>query len=133
MYIVFLIRWYVCRCFFHFFWSFLGRKPPCCVVRFVRFGMGNALHVSWIFSEIFCISRSNFVQVSFHCSSVIWLFASVFVSSLIWSEFSSKNSVLNFSIFSCGMGFRILVGLSVIVGMYRAISVFCGMCSDTGE
>ena len=28
------------RCFSHCFWVFLGRKPPCCDVRFVKVGRG---------------------------------------------------------------------------------------------
>ena len=57
----------------------------------------------------------------------------MFVSSFIWSAFSSKNFVLKFSIFACGIGFNILRGLSVIAGIHRAISVFFGICSVTGE
>ena len=55
------------------------------------------------------------------------------VSSFIWSAFSSKNSVLNFSIFVCGMGFSILVGLFIVGGVHRAINVFGGICRVTGE
>ena len=42
MYIVFMVRWYVARYFFHSLASFRGRKPPCCVVLFVRCGNGAA-------------------------------------------------------------------------------------------
>jgi hypothetical protein len=45
-----------------FFWSFFGKNPPCCDVRSVSSGIGGALHVSWILSEIFVIMRSNFVH-----------------------------------------------------------------------
>ena len=55
------------------------------------------------------------------------------VRSLIWVAFSSKNSVLNFSIFVGGMGLSILGVLSVAGGMQRAIRVLGGMCSVTGE
>ena len=57
----------------------------------------------------------------------------MFVSSFIWSAFSSKKIILNFSILSCGMGLSILGSLSDIGGTQRAISVFGGICSDTGE
>ena len=99
----------------------------------MRVGIGGALHVSCILSEIFCIIWSSCVQDDCHWSFVSWLFLNVFVSSLIWSAFSSKNYVLNFSIFVCGIGFNILVGLSAIGGILRASSVFGGMCSVTGE
>ena len=55
------------------------------------------------------------------------------VSSLICSAFSSKNVVLNVSMFSCGMGFSILGGLSIVGGVQRVNSVFGGMCSVIGE
>ena len=97
-------------------------------MRFVRSGRGGALHVSWILSEIFSISLSSDVQEDCH-----WSFFSVFVSSFICSAFSSKNSVLNISMFVWGIGFSILGGLFVVGGIQRAISVFDGMCSVTGE
>ena len=47
-------------------------------------------------------------------------------------EFSSKNMMLNFSTFSSGIGFSILVG-GVFVGVKGlAISVLCGICNATG-
>ena len=113
--------------------SFLGRKPPCCAVRFVRSGRGGALHVFWIFSEMFCIRWSNIVHVVNHCSLVSWFCFRMFVSSFCCVAFSSKNYVLNFSMFVWGMGFRSLGGLSVVGGRHRASSVFGGMCSVTGE
>ena len=99
----------------------------------MRSGRGGALHVSWILSEIFCMIWSNFVHVVCHCSFVSWSCMRMFVSSFSCGAFSSKNSVLNFSMFICGMGFRILGGLSVVGGGQRASSVFGGMCSVTGE
>ena len=57
----------------------------------------------------------------------------MFVSSFIWSAFSSKNFVLKFSMLACGMGLSILGGLSVIGDITRASSVFGGICSITGE
>ena len=95
--------------------------------------MGGALQVSCIFSEIFCIRWSSCVQDICHSVFVIRSFINVFVSSLIWSEFSSKNSVLNFSIFVGGMGFKILGGLSIVGVICRANSVLGGMCNDIGE
>ena len=82
---------------------------------------------------MFCIIWSSIVHDECHWLSVSWLCCSVLVSSLICSVFSSKNSVLNFSMFACGMGFNILGGLSVVGGVSRAIRVFGGMCSVTGE
>ena len=55
------------------------------------------------------------------------------MSSFIWSAFSTKNYVLHFSMFTCGIGFNILGGLSVVGGIQRASSVFGGICSVTGE
>ena len=52
IYIPFLI-WYVLICFFHIFCSFLGKKPPCCDALLVSVGIGVALHVFLIVSDIF--------------------------------------------------------------------------------
>ena len=57
----------------------------------------------------------------------------MFVSSFIWSAFSSKNSILKFSIFACGIGFNILGGLLVDGSRCRASNVFGGICSATGK
>ena len=51
MYYVFLIRWYVDRCFFHCICIFLGKKLLCCDVRFVSVGIGGALQVF-----VFCVT-----------------------------------------------------------------------------
>ena len=99
----------------------------------MRSGRGGALHVSWILSEIFCIKWSNIIHVVCHCSLVSWFFIKILVSSFSSGAFSSKNSVLNLSIFICGMGFKILGGFSVVGGISRAISVFGGICSVIGE
>ena len=53
IYIPFLIRWYVSICFFHIFCSFLGKKPPCCDALLVIVGIGIALHLFSIVSDIF--------------------------------------------------------------------------------
>ena len=55
VYTAFQIRWYVLTCYFHVFWSFLGKNPPCCVVLFVSEDSGTMLHVFSMVSEIFCI------------------------------------------------------------------------------
>ena len=57
----------------------------------------------------------------------------MFVSSFIWSVFFSKNYVLKFSIFVCGIGFNILGGLSVVFGIQRVSNVLVGICSVTEE
>ena len=73
------------------------------------------------------------MHVVSHCSLVSWLCFKMFGSSFNCGAFSSNNFVLNFSIFVCGIGFRILGGLSIFGGGHRASSVFGGMCSVTGE
>ena len=47
-------------------------------------------------------------------------------------EFSSKNVMLNFSIFSGGMGFSILTGGVFVGGGGLAMRVLWGTCSTTG-
>ena len=54
------------RCFFHSLASFLGRKPPCCAVLFVRFGSGGALQVFSMVSETLSTILSRDVQVVSH-------------------------------------------------------------------
>ena len=65
--------------------------------------------------------------------SVKCSFDSIVVSSFIWGEFSSKNNILSLSMFSFGMGFRILGGWFVFCCVGRASSVLGGICSVTGE
>ena len=79
------------------------------------------------------MSWSSFIQVVCHWLSVSWLFFTMLVSSFICSAFSSKNFVLKVSIFSCGMGFNILGGLSIVGVILRASSVLGGMCRVTRE
>ena len=43
------------RCFFHGLANLRGKKPSCWAVRFVSCGIGDALHVSFMFCEIFLI------------------------------------------------------------------------------
>ena len=52
---------------------------------------------------------------------------------VIWRAFSSKNSILNFSMFASGMGFKVLVVGCFGVGVGLATSTFGGMCRVTGE
>ena len=111
------------RCFFHFFCSFLGRKPPCWVVRCVSEGRGGALQVSWVLSDICCIRWSSLMQDISHWLSDKCSFVSIVVSSFICREFSSKNTILSFSMFSCGMGFRILGCLFIFGCVGRASNV----------
>ena len=54
------------------------------------------------------------------------------VRAFIRAEFSSKNVMLNFSMFSGGIGFSILVGEVFVGDEGLAISVLCGICSMTG-
>ena len=68
-----------------------------------------------------------------HWLSVRCSFINIKVSSSIWREFSSNNIILNFSMLSCGMGFRILGGLFIFGCVGRAKSVLGGICSVTGE
>ena len=129
---VFLIRWYVLRCFFHFLANFRSRKPPCCAALFVRVGVGAALQVFSSDTEIFPIILSNSIHASCHWSVVRWLwFSSKLVSSFSRVEFASKNSILNFSKFSGGIGFSILVGIIFARGGGLAMSMFWGMCKMT--
>ena len=121
------------RCFFHSLASFRGRKPPCCVVLFVRCGNGAALHVFSMDSEIFPTMWSRDTHASCHRVGLRWLlFSSRLVSSFICVRFLSKKSMLNISRFSGGIGFNILV-VGVVVGIGGlAMSRFCGMCRVTG-
>ena len=48
-----------------------------------------------------------------------------------WS-LPQKNSMLKFSKFSDGIGFRILIWVFFTGGGGLAMSVFCGICSVTG-
>ena len=70
MYIVFLIGGMYSRCFFHSLDSFRGKKPPCCDVLFVRVGIGVALQVFSMVSEISPIMLSNGMHASCHWSGV---------------------------------------------------------------
>ncbi len=54
------------------------------------------------------------------------------VRFFICAEFSSKNVMLNFSMFSGGMGLSILVGGVFVGSGGLAIRVLWGICSVTG-
>ena len=98
------------RCFFHSLASFRGRKLPCCVVLLVTCGNGTAFHVFSMVSEISPIMLSRDIHASCHKVGLRWLlFSSRLVSSFICVRFLSKNSILNISRFSGGIGFNILV------------------------
>ena len=73
------------------------------------------------------------MQDDCHWSFVSWPLLSVSVSAFNWSAFSTKNYVLKFSIFICGIGFNILGGLFVVGGVHRASSVLVGICNVVGE
>jgi hypothetical protein len=45
--------WYVDSSYFHFFWSFRGRQPPCLDVWLVSVGTGGAVHVSSMIFDMF--------------------------------------------------------------------------------
>ena len=53
MYIPSLIRWYVLICFSIFFVVSMAKNPPCCDGLLVSVGIGFALHVFLIVSDIF--------------------------------------------------------------------------------
>lgn len=118
---------------FPLFWSFLGRKPPCCDVIGVNWGRGGALHVSKIVVDISWTRWSIVVHAVCHWSLLRWLFVSKVVSSFIWSVLVSKNFVVKLSRFSWGMGFRSLCGFGVGCGIGRVSSLFGGICNETGE
>ena len=54
------------------------------------------------------------------------------VRAFICAEFSSKNVMLNFLMFSSGNGFSILVDDVFVGGGGLAIRVLWGICSVTG-
>jgi hypothetical protein len=54
------------------------------------------------------------------------------VRAFICVKFSSKNVMLNFTMFSGGIGFSILVGDVFVGGGDLAIRLLWGICSTTG-
>ena len=108
--IVLRIRWYVCRCFFHSFASFLGRNPPCFAVLGVKSGNVCAAHVSSSVVDISLVRISSVSHADFHCGGESCVFeVSRLVRFCIVMEFFSKKDVWNFSMFVLGMGLSILV------------------------
>lgn len=82
---------------------------------------------------MFYISVSREVYASCHCSGVDWLFnCRSVVRFFNCIEFSSKNFVLNFSIFSVGIGFNICGGLFSKGGGGRANRLLRRMCRYIG-
>jgi hypothetical protein len=53
VFMAFLMVWYVDSSFFHCFWSFRGRYPPCLDVWLVSVGIGGAVHVSSMVFDMF--------------------------------------------------------------------------------
>ena len=100
MYIAFQIRWYVLIWFFHIFCSFLSKKPPCCDALLISIGMGIALHVFLMVSNIFWMMWSICEHVDCHWFSVSWSNEKRLLILFNWIAFSSKNMVLSFSRFS---------------------------------
>ena len=100
----------------------------------MRVGIGVALQVFSMTIEIFLTMLSSVVQASCHWSGVrlLW-FSSRLVSSFTCVVFASKNSILNFSKFSGGIGFNILIGVIFTGFSGLAISRFWGMCKVTGK
>ena len=116
--IVLQIRWYVCRCFFHSFASFLGRNPPCFAILGVNSGNVCAAHVSSSVVDISLVRISSVSHADFHCGGESCAFEfSRFVRFSIVMEFFSKKDVWNFSMFVLGMGLSILIWL--LVGGFR--------------
>ena len=83
--------------------------------------------------EILLTMLSREMHASCHRVGLSWLlFSSRLVNLFICVRFLSKNSILNISRFSGGIGFDILV-VGVIAGLGGlAINRFCGMCKVTG-
>jgi hypothetical protein len=65
--IVLRIRWYVCRCFFHSFASFLGRNPPCFAVLGINSSNVCAAHVSSSVVDISLVRISSVSHADSHC------------------------------------------------------------------
>ena len=91
------IRWYVCRCFFHSFASFLGRNPPCFAVLGVNSSSVCAAHVSSSVVDISLVRISSVSHADSHCGGESCAFeVSRFVRFSIVMEFFSKKDVWNF-------------------------------------
>jgi hypothetical protein len=61
----------------------------------------------------------------------LWFFSKLVSSLISCVEFASKNYVLNFSKFSGGIEFSILVDIVFAGGCGLAMSMFWGMCKVT--
>jgi hypothetical protein len=128
----FLVEWYIVSSFFHCFYDFLGKNPPCLAVKFVSVGIGGALHVISMVEEMFVtIHPCLFVLVfigGFSFSLVLSRLVSVFILFVLFS----KNFILNISMFSGRIGFTILIFVSVGGICILDIKVLGGMFSITG-
>ena len=108
--IVLQTRWYVCRCFFHSFASFLGRNPPCFAVLGVNSGNVCAAHVSSSVVDISLVRISSVSHANSHCGGESCVFeVSRFVRFSMMMEFFSKKDVWNFSMFVLGIGLSIFI------------------------
>ena len=96
-------------------------------------GIGVVLHVLTIVSDIFWMMWFNCEQADCHWFSVSWSNERRSVTLFNWSAFSSKNIILNFSKFSWGIGFIILVVQVVGSGGCLASNLFGGMCKIIGR
>ena len=120
-------------CFFRGLASLRGKKPPCWAARFVSCSVGAAPHVSSMVCEMFLIMMSSDSHAFSHWLFVRWLWLSRrLVKVLICIEFSSKKLILNFSRFSGGIRFRILVYMILLGSIGLASSVLCGICKVIG-
>ena len=133
MYIAFLIRWYVLKCVFHIFCTFLGKKRRCCAALFVNTGKGVVLHVFSVVLDIFWMMCYNFEHANSQWLSGSWSTKRRVVIVFSTIAFSSKNMVLNCSTVSGGIGFIILVGQVVGGDGHLASSMFCGMFKIIGK
>ena len=131
--IILRIRWYVCRCFFHSFASFLGRNPPCFAVLGVNSGSVCDAHVSSSVVDISLVRISSVSHADSHCGGESCAFeVSRFVRFSVVMEFFSKKDVWNFSMFVLGMGLSIMIWLLVGGFRMRLSSKLFGMCRWIG-
>jgi hypothetical protein len=118
IFIAFLMMWYVDSSFFHCFWSFMGKNPPCLDACSVSVGIGGAVHVSSIILEILFTMSSICVHT---CCHWLWgnfvLLCKVSINWYMRVVFVSENWMRNLLMFSGGMGFSIL-GLESGLGRY---------------
>lgn len=113
--------------FLHGLWSFLGKKPPWCDVRFVGVNRGGDLQVSCILYDIFFFVLNDLglymmFAISFMCvvrPQVYW-----------WVRLFGMSCICRIHVFD-GTVFKSHVGWFVIGHGGRASKVFGGMCTVT--